>query len=949
MQNNKRLLAVLQESVQALNTNGHFDGGQEFRPTQDQALKAYQTYLFNDNLTTEEKLKGFFEIPTGVGKTAVFVGIVSSAMKVMQARGEAFKVAVVVPTTQLLTQTQESFAKFAPDTADMIGFYGDGDKNSDMPITIMTYNAWYDLTVSGEMGAHNIDLMISDEAHRGTSEQRVETILDAYDSNTVQLAFTATAHFDKDKSVESSHEREIFYKSIGQAIREGELTSYIQSQRAVIRVEPSDWMLSDEFKQASEADKKKHRKQLRQKTWNDYATTIFRDGRDERTGDLLTDNQAGFFVDGIAQANHLQKLLNQDEVLQKRAQDQRCKGVAVAIHSKLSKTEQKRRLEAYMNGEYLAVIGDEKFKEGFDHPPMKTIIDYPHSSVVDKAQILGRGARKWWNDIKGRFEGLTIIDTVIYIGSPEKDVNEYYRETALCNAVTVKEILEESYVLGPEALKSDAPRKDGNGIGGGYGIDGILDDAPNIEYYSKIEDMHVIEAETAHLRKEHWVDITPEIYDFIQSEMERTGFSSKGLIAKFGQEVTPVDLTYGRLQNLLYGMQKSIPKDNLDWILDKFERLPTVERITITDSMCEKLITEMKRTNKGAVLVLEGVNDVPENINSSRIQAWKDKASRSVLQSDWDWLMKRYKSLPSVSQETEIDAKKRKKISDEFERTQARGALVITALEGQVPEGLNTTLINNIIDGKRTHIREDFWEATIKGYLKLEDMIILTDAKINAIKDEMTRTDLKQTTLLKEAPAKPMDLSDGVISAWMTRRVKRAKQRHYDFVINAYAKIPSVVKKDEIAITHDMVAFYNSERDRTGIKASKLIALDGISNNKPTASQLNEMSRGSLKSIPQQHWEWVKKSYAKHPSLHIFSDSDLEFMRAEIDRTKIGGKKFNALFGGKAPKGFGASMIGNWLGKTKSTPETYWKFVIDTYASLPTLDQRPKNVMKQRP
>ena len=314
----------------------------------------------------------------------------------------------------------------------------------------------------------------------------------------------------------------IFYKPISQAVREGELSSYIQSQRAIIRVEPSEWMLSDEFKQASEAEQIKHRKHLRQKTWNEYATTIFRDGVDERTGDLLTENQAGFFVDGIAQANHLQKLLNNDEELQRRAVLNGCEGVAVAIHSRLTRSEQIRRLEAYQRGDYLAVIGDEKFKEGFDHPPMKTIIDYPHSSVVDKAQILGRGARKWWNDKKGRFEGLTVIDTVIYIGSPDKDENTVNRDTALYYSVSVKEILEESYVLGPEAPHSPLKLKLGGENVGGYGIEELIDD-PHIEYYSKIEDLYSIEAEIGHLRKEHWIDLSDEMHTQLVSEVERTG------------------------------------------------------------------------------------------------------------------------------------------------------------------------------------------------------------------------------------------------------------------------------------------------------------------------------------------------------------------------------------------------------------------------------------------
>ena len=49
--------------------------------------------------------------------------------------------------------------------------------------------------------------------------------------------------------------------------------------------------------------------------------------------------------------------------------------------------------------------------EGFDHPPMKTVIDVTHGSLVDKSQIVGRGDRQYFNEAKGRYEGLTFIDT----------------------------------------------------------------------------------------------------------------------------------------------------------------------------------------------------------------------------------------------------------------------------------------------------------------------------------------------------------------------------------------------------------------------------------------------------------------------------------------------------------------------------------------------------------
>jgi len=355
-----------------------------------------------------------------------------------------------------------------------------------------------------------------------------------------------------------------------------------------VKYSPSDWMLSDEFQEAKDTEKTRERKKLRQQTWNDYATKIFREGRDERTGDLLTDNQAGFFVDGIAQADHLEKLLNNDPDLRERTLNNDLKGIAVAIHSNLSGSEQKRRLDAYMNGEYLAVIGDEKFKEGFDHPPMKTIIDYPHSSVVDKAQILGRGARKWWNDIKGRFEGLTVIDTVIYIGSPDHTEDIGIRETVLCNAVTVQEILESSYVLSLDAPSKNMSPTRSKDYYDSYGTDTLTSD-PNIEYYSKIEELYKLETEVSHLRKEHWFDLSEEMKRHIRNEVERTGFSARKLFEKFENAEIPEDLTLNRLQNILVGNQRSLPLKNWEWIVERFKGLETQFHLSLNEPKQEEI------------------------------------------------------------------------------------------------------------------------------------------------------------------------------------------------------------------------------------------------------------------------------------------------------------------------------------------------------------------------
>lgn len=679
MHESSQLLDFLQKGIANLLEQQSFDGGQDFRRTQKQALEAYQRYLSNENYSTEQKLKGFFEIPTGVGKTAVFVGIIAAVHKVAKEAGEELKTVIVVPTVQLLEQTEEAFqgndrdqdedeedyfSGFAPWLKGQIGLYGDGNKNLKAPLTIMTYNAWLDLTETGKIHSNNIDILISDEAHRGTSQRRIASIKDAFNENTVQLAFTATAHFDESKSVQNSHDREIFYKSPADAIREDELASYVSSQRFIIRVNPDDYMLSDEFQEASEERKTAYRRAAKQNAWNKRMVTIFREGRDEKTGDCLSDNQAGFFVEGIRQSEKLEKLLNTDAELERRAEEQGYKAVAVAIHSKLSKTEQRRRYADYKNGKYLAVIGDEMFKEGFDHPPMKTIFDCPHASVVDKAQILGRGLRKWWNSLKGRLEGLTIIDTVVYFADEDKKQEERNRVRALIDTVSVKQVLEDSHLDGPSA-----PVRLSSG-GGGTGGDPIFNDDPDVEEFTTVEGIYELESSVERFRKEHLTPLTDEMRDNLAALFDQAGISPTVLVEKVkdwpypiysllifrwldgtNEEVDPVsyEAVCDRLDDIVEGRLKlsyDLVKANAS------KRRWDDDRVPLTEEMRAKLVSLAEDTGMaGSALFKYAGEDKPKSVTRSLIASWmrgpeKGKpAVSSVKSNEWEYVIKLYEKV----------------------------------------------------------------------------------------------------------------------------------------------------------------------------------------------------------------------------------------------------------------------------------------------------------------
>ncbi len=495
----EKLLSYLQQAVDQLLEQEEFENGWGFRKTQRQALEAYQRYLYNTSYTVAQRLEGFFEMATGVGKTAVFSAIIGKAHQIAEQNGDVLRSVIVDPTRPLIKQTRDDFIRICPSFNGKVGLYGDGNKDLEKPVTIITYNSWIDLSQRGELGSHNVDILISDESHKGTSYRRVRGLTKNYNARTARLAYTATAHFDTVKSVRLSHKREIFAKPLKETMEEGaaELTSYVQAQTMVIRVPPNDFMRSPEYDAMPLLDRVKYRRELRQEAWNKYALEVFKNGVDIHTREPLSDNQTLFCVDGINQANRLELLLNSDEELRARTRRQKRQWVSAAIHSRLpSYQEAEHRFESYKRGEGMAAITDEMLKEGIDHGPIKTIVDYSHGSIVDKLQILGRGTRSWWNDAKDRHEGLTFVDTIIYIGDDNPKADKVARNRALRAAVMVKDLLGGDFVLNPgEGIKQPSPS-----------IDippqpPLFEGDPNIQYFTTAEELFQLDNEIEKLRQ----------------------------------------------------------------------------------------------------------------------------------------------------------------------------------------------------------------------------------------------------------------------------------------------------------------------------------------------------------------------------------------------------------------------------------------------------------------
>jgi len=777
MRRNQKLIGYMQEAVKRLLERDGFENGWKFKKSQREALQAYAKFLDDTSLPLRERMAGYFDIATGAGKTAIFVGLVSMANEIAEERGDEFRSVVVVPTNLLLEQTSDEFNEISPSMDGKIGFYGDGNHTLSKPITIMTYNAWTKLSDEEKLNAQNVDLLISDEAHRGTSKER--SLISKIFNGVVRLAFTATPEFDPDKAVEHSHKHEIYKKPLIEAVRDKELAAYIQVQPYVIRARPSK-KLKDKF--GGEEITGDAKRKLRQDAWTKWAVRFYREGRDRQTDDLVSDNQAGFFVDDIDHAVSLRKALNSDPALKRKAKELGYKDVAVDVHSRaLTKGERKKRIKDYEKGRYMAIIGDQMLKEGFDHKQMKTVIDWQHGSLVDKLQILGRGARKWFNKAKKRWEGLTFADTVVYVGSDDPEEDDYLREQALRKAILASDILDGNNLVCDPEFEIEQKRKRKRGKADGYPP--VFMDDDDVEEFTTAGEIKTLLAERSTLRRDDYIEVTGKMMDELEAHIKRTSMSADSLINK--SRDVPEGLTSGTVRGWIAKTTQSVKEDHWIWVMQRYSKLGG--KLTLGDESRQTLSDQFERTGVGSKVLLDTAGtSIPKGLKKSVIDGWK--YANNAHYDHWNWVMEEYKKLPN-------SLKSSVKISKSIERQKKRTGIgsvnLLKNASAPCPKGLTHTMVNSWESQSTKHIKQDHWDWVMEEYKNLPDIVKITPSRRNELKRQKKRTGIGLNELINTARVKPDGLKPSITTKWIVETQSSSTTlERWNWVMDRYESLP---------------------------------------------------------------------------------------------------------------------------------------------------------------
>ncbi len=157
---------------------------------------------------------GYCVLPTGVGKTVLFSNIIEQMMRKQKA-----KVCIVVPSVPLLDQVRQEIRSRAPNIPVATVGGGNLQQINENGIQIVTYQSLKDINAK-----ETYDLVILDETHTATSENRTEAVNGF--TTALRIGFTATPEYSEEKNVEKLLGREIVNMSLIEAQREGMLAPF---------------------------------------------------------------------------------------------------------------------------------------------------------------------------------------------------------------------------------------------------------------------------------------------------------------------------------------------------------------------------------------------------------------------------------------------------------------------------------------------------------------------------------------------------------------------------------------------------------------------------------------------------------------------------------------------------------------------------------------------------
>lgn len=347
-----------------------------------------------DKLSAGER-KILTDMPTGVGKTALFIRLLQLLFPVTEPANPEEKppdtaiprVIIITPYVNLVKQTRDEFIKFGGAYADShpvknVGVYYGDEKDLSKPITVTTYASFLALVREGVITQANNDIIILDEAHQSLTEMRKEALYQFDDS--LIFAFTATPAYSSEKTL--TDEFVTAYRiSVEDAVRRKALSPF----RSVL-LEYEGTSLDDVRVRGGEYKLEDLQRAVNTRERNLNVSEFYRNWRDPVTGKPV------FGMVGYVNNSGIQHAIDMAAVLNEQLGHLAPEGIqiAAALHSRLSKSEEEDILKRHKAGKILLLSQVRKASVGQDNPRATLCINAsPSLSPVEVTHRAGRVLR----------------------------------------------------------------------------------------------------------------------------------------------------------------------------------------------------------------------------------------------------------------------------------------------------------------------------------------------------------------------------------------------------------------------------------------------------------------------------------------------------------------------------------------------------------------------------
>jgi len=143
----------------------------------------------------------------------------------------------------------------------------------------------------------------------------------------------------------------------------------------------------------------------------------------------------------------------------------------------------------------------------------------------------------------------------------------------------------------------------------------------------------------------------------VRSKLRETGLEIAEML-RDTHEIRPAGLTLGTIIKWMSGSTRFIRKDHFDWLMNacnhqiaKHQKAEQEkQRITIDSDMHALLLSEIERTQMGAIRILRlAPRPLPEGLNTLKLQCWISGHTKTTRKTHWKFVMRLYASVESPS------------------------------------------------------------------------------------------------------------------------------------------------------------------------------------------------------------------------------------------------------------------------------------------------------------